>query len=121
MGAMKRVVSFGAGGVLGALVGAAVAQALAPQSGEDLKRRIRGQLDTLKAIGDEAQARTEAELIDKYRADTDAPMALQADAQRASLQRAQALESIGLSASGQVALDAQDALERARKAAIDQA
>ncbi len=112
MSALGRIMAFGAGGALGAVVGAVVAQAMATQSGEELKRIVRERVDSVKAIGDAAAAQAESELIERYRADTADPQALRADAQRISVERTRAMESLGLGLNAQGSIAAQQARDR---------
>jgi gas vesicle protein len=107
MSVFGRILSFGAGGALGAAVGAVVAQAMATQSGEELKRRVRERVDSVKAIGDAAAAEAEGELIQKFRSETADPMALSSDAERVSVQRLRAMEALGLGLNAQGAISAQ--------------
>jgi len=113
MGVFGRIMAFGAGGALGAAVGAVVAQAMATQSGEELKRKVRARVETIQAAGDAAAAEAEQHLIEKYRAETADPLALSADAQRIAVKKSKALESLGLGLNAQGAIAAQQARDRA--------
>ena len=73
MGLIKRLGSFIAGGLLGAGVGAAVAMVVAPQSGDEFVEGVERRVDLAKRAGLEAQARTEEELIRRFRAETGRP------------------------------------------------
>jgi gas vesicle protein len=79
MGFFGRIGAFIGGGLIGAGVGAAVAMLVAPQSGEDFREEVENRVDQAKAAGLEAQARTEEELIRRFRADTGDPAALRAE------------------------------------------
>ena len=113
MGAFGRIMAFGAGSALGAAVGAVVAQAMATQSGQDLKRKVRERVDNVKAIGDAAAADAESQMIQRFRADTADPQALTAEAQRLSVQKTRAMESLGLGLNAQGSIAAQQARDRA--------
>ncbi|MCC6313823.1 MAG: YtxH domain-containing protein [Thermomicrobiales bacterium] len=116
MGAVRRVFSFGAGGVLGFVVGAAVARLLAEESGDDLRRLLHERVDRVKAAGDAAQARVEAELIGKFRAEINDPTALQDQAEQATIRGVRAIEALGLGFNAQGALAALEVQERAADA-----
>ena len=73
MGLIRRLGSFIAGGLLGAGVGAAVAMVVAPQSGDEFVEGVERRVDQVKRAGLEAQARTEEELIRRFRAETGDP------------------------------------------------
>jgi hypothetical protein len=113
MGALKRVASFGTGGVLGFLVGAAVSTLTAPQSGGELRSRLRERAGEVKAAGDAAQAAVEAELIGRFRSDVDDPQALAPEAERATLRRSRALSALGLGLGAQGAYATQEMRDRA--------
>jgi gas vesicle protein len=96
MEVIKRLGSFIAGGVLGAGVGAAVAMVVAPQSGEEFAEEIERRVDQAKRAGLEAQARTEEELIRRFRAETGDPDALRDQETLTRVETAQAIADLGL-------------------------
>jgi gas vesicle protein len=96
MGVIKRLGSFIAGGVLGAGVGAAVAMVVAPQSGEEFVEGVERRVDQAKRAGLEAQARTEEELIRRFRAETGDPDALRDQETLTRVETAQAIVDLGL-------------------------
>lgn len=67
MEAVRRVFKFGLGGAVGTGIGLVIGSLLAPQKGEDLQKSSRALIDEARRAGAEAQARTEAELTQKYR------------------------------------------------------
>ena len=96
MGAIGRIGSFLVGGVLGAGVGAAVAMLVAPQSGEEFVESVERRVDQAKAAGLEAQARTEEELIRRFRAETGDSGALRDQETQTRVETAQAIADLGL-------------------------
>ena len=96
MGAIRRLGSFIVGGLLGAGVGAAVAMMVAPQSGEEFVDEVERKLDQAKRAGLEAQARTEEELIRRFRAETGDPSALRDQETLSRVETAQAIADLGL-------------------------
>lgn len=76
MGAAKRLLTFGGGGLLGAAIGAAVATLWAPQSGTELQSRAEALTQRAKAAAADAEAATERHLIAKFRASVNDPDAL---------------------------------------------
>jgi gas vesicle protein len=122
MGAGKRLIKFGGGGLLGAAVGTAVAVLWAPQSGEELKGRISDRLRQARLAGAEAKAAKEEELIRKFRAEVEDPEALQEEADKMRIEAAEAVAAIGLGLNAPGALAAQEAaLRAAAPAAVDPA
>src|ERR687893_3326414 len=95
---IKRLGSFIAGGLLGAGVGAAVAMVAAPQSGEQFVDGVERKVDQAKRAGLEAQARTEEELIRRFRAETGDPNALRDQETLTRVETAQAIADLGLAA-----------------------
>src|SRR5215217_1824712 len=93
---IKRLGSFIAGGLLGAGVGAAVAMVVAPQSGEEFVEGVERRVDQVKRAGLEAQARTEEELIRRFRAETGDPDALREQETLTRVETAQAIADLGL-------------------------
>src|SRR5215216_2400794 len=93
---IKRLGSFIAGGLLGAGVGAAVAMVVAPQSGEEFVEGVERRVDQVKRAGLEAQARTEEELIRRFRAETGDPDALRDQETLTRVETAQAVADLRL-------------------------
>ena len=96
MGFFRRIGSFIAGGALGAGVGAAVAMLVAPQAGEEFVNGVERRVDQAKRAGLEAQARTEEELIRRFRAETGDPAALRDQETLTRVETAQAIADLGL-------------------------
>lgn len=96
MGAIRRIGAFIVGGALGAGVGAAVAMLVAPQSGDDFVDGVERRIDQAKVAGLEAQARTEEELIRRFRAETNDPAALRDQETQTRVETAQAIADMGL-------------------------
>ena len=113
MGAAKRLMKFGIGGLLGAGVGAAIGILFAPQSGDELKEQMADRLREAQVAGAEAKAAKEEELIHKYRAEVGDPDALQHVETQARLQRSEAVAAIGLGLNAPGALAAQELAQRA--------
>ena len=59
---MEKTISFVGGFVIGAMIGAAVAVFMAPQSGEEFQKQIRERLDAVAQEGRRAAAERRAEL-----------------------------------------------------------
>src|SRR5918997_593731 len=100
MGLIKRFGSFIAGGLLGAGIGAAVAMVVAPQSGDEFVEGVERRVDLAKRAGLEAQARTEEELIRRFRAETGDPDALREQETLTRVETAQAIADLGLAPDG---------------------
>ena len=96
MGALGRIGAFIVGGALGAGVGAAVAMLVAPQSGDEFVESVERRIDQVKVAGLEAQARTEEDLIRRFRAETGDPAALRDQETQTRVETAQAIAEIGL-------------------------
>lgn len=96
MGALGRIGAFIVGGALGAGVGAAVAMLVAPQSGDEFVESVERRIDQVKVAGLEAQARTEEDLIRRFRAETGDPAALRDQETQTRVETAQAIADIGL-------------------------
>ncbi|MBA3450776.1 MAG: hypothetical protein H0T18_06150 [Chloroflexia bacterium] len=96
MGVLGRLGSFIAGGVLGAGVGAAVAMLVAPQRGDEFVDTFERRVDQAKLAGLEAQARTEEELIRRFRAETGDPDALRDQETLTRVETAQAIADLGM-------------------------
>jgi len=122
MGAGKRLVRFGGGGLLGAAIGTATAILLAPQSGAELKGRLQDRLRQARLAGAEAKAAKEDDLIRKFRTKVEDPDALQEEATKTQLEAAEAVAAIGLGLNAPGALAAQEAaLRAAAPGAVDPA
>ncbi len=122
MGAGKRLLRFGGGGVLGAAIGTAVAILFAPQSGDELKGRLSDRVRAARLAGAEAKAAKEDELIRKYRAEVNDPAALHDEETKAKLEAAEVVAAVGLGLNAPGALAAQEtALRAAAPAAVDPA
>jgi gas vesicle protein len=93
---IRRIGSFIVGGLLGAGVGAAVAMVVAPQSGDEFVEGVERRVDQAKRAGLEAQARTEEELIRRFRAETGDPDALRDHETLTRVETAQAIADLGL-------------------------
>lgn len=76
MEAVKRIFKFGAGGALGAAIGASVAGFLAPQRGDSFQANTRSFVTEVKTEGERAKAATEAALAEKFRQQVDDDKAL---------------------------------------------
>ena len=116
MGAGKRLMRFGSGSVLGAGIGAAAAILFAPQSGDEMTGRFWDRIRQARLAGAEAKAAKEDELIRKFRAGVNDPVALQEEETKSRLEAAEAMNAVaaaglGLNAPG--ALAAQEAALRA--------
>jgi gas vesicle protein len=96
MEVIRRLRAFIAGGFLGAGVGAAVAMVVAPQSGDEFVEGVERRVDQAKRAGLEAQARTEEELIRRFRAETGDPNALRDQETLTRVETAQAIADLGL-------------------------
>lgn len=112
MGFIKRTVKFTAGGIVGAVTGAAAALLLAPESGHDLQRKLRDRLRDAKLAGAEAKAAKENELIRKYRLEVNDDRALTEAEQQAAEERAQAVVALGLGLNAPGAIAAQEVSTR---------
>jgi gas vesicle protein len=95
---LGRIGAFITGGLLGAGVGAAVATLVAPQSGDQFRRDVERRVDQVKVAGLEAQARTEEELIRRFRAETGDPSALRDEETQVRVETAQAIADLGINA-----------------------
>ena len=116
MGAGKRIVKFGSGGLLGAAVGTAVAILWAPQSGDELKERLADRLRQARLAGAEAKAAKEDELIRKFRSEVDDPAALRDEEAKVRVEAAEAVAAVGLGLNAPGALAAQETALRATDA-----
>jgi hypothetical protein len=97
---IRRIGSFIVGGLLGAGVGAAVSMLVAPQSGEQFVDGVERKVDQVKRAGLEAQARTEEELIRRFRAETGDPSALRDQETLTRVETAQAIADLGVAPGG---------------------
>ena len=107
MGFFRRMGSFIAGGALGAGVGAAVAMLVAPQAGDEFVHGVERRVDQVKRAGLEAQARTEEELIRRFRAETGDPAALRDQETLTRVETAQAIADLGLAPGAGTRIDGQ--------------
>lgn len=105
MGMFGRIGSFVAGGALGAGVGAAIAFLTAPQSGDQFRQDVERRVDQVKMAGIEAQARTEEELIRRFRDETGDAGALRDEATQARIETARAIADLGLPLAAREAAD----------------
>lgn len=96
MGAVGRIGAFLGGGLLGAGIGAAIAMLTAPQSGDQFRRDVERRVDQVRVAGLEAQARTEEELIRRFRTETGDPAALRDAEAQMRVETAQAIADVGL-------------------------
>ena len=96
MNVVGRLGSFIVGGLLGAGVGAAVAMLVAPQSGDEFVDTVERRVDQVKLAGLEAQARTEEEMIRRFRAETGDPDALRDQQTLTRVETAQAIADLGM-------------------------
>jgi hypothetical protein len=96
MGFFGRIGAFVTGGVLGAGVGAGIAMLVAPQSGDEFVDDLERRVDQARLAGLEAQARTEEELIRRFRAETGDPEALRDQEALTRVETAQAIAGLGL-------------------------
>jgi gas vesicle protein len=97
MSVLGRIGAFIVGGLVGAGVGTAIAMLTAPQSGDQFRRDVERRVDQVKVAGLEAQARTEEELIRRFRAETGDPTALREEEAQIRVEAAQAIADLGLS------------------------
>jgi gas vesicle protein len=95
MGAGKRLVKFGSGGLLGAGVGTAVAILFAPQSGDELTGRVLDRIRQARLAGAEAKVAKEEELIRRFRGDVNDPGALRDEEVKAQAEAAEEVAAIG--------------------------
>lgn len=105
MGALGRIGSFITGGLLGAGVGTAIAMLTAPKSGDQFRQGLERRVDQVKVAGLEAQARTEEDMIRRFRAETGDPNALRDEETQSRVETAQAIADIGLSPATRGAFD----------------
>lgn len=96
MGFLGRIGSFLLGGAFGAGVGAAIAVLNAPQNGDEFRQGVERRIDQVKVAGLEAQARTEEELIRRFRQETGDPAALRDAEAQVRVETAQAIAGLGL-------------------------
>jgi gas vesicle protein len=108
MGAGKRLVKFGAGGVVGALAGAIGAVLFAPQSGKELQDKVNDRIGRAKVAKAEAKAAKEQELIDRFRLGVQDPDALDEERAQARLEAAQKISAVGLGLNAPGAIAAQE-------------
>jgi gas vesicle protein len=92
MGAVKRVARFGAGGLIGAVVGGVAGLLFSPGSGDEVRSTVRGRLREARQAGEVAQAAKAQELIGKYRLGVNDPTALHDEA----IETADAAVAVGM-------------------------
>lgn len=109
MGALKRLVRFTSGGIIGGAVGTVTATLLAPRSGQDLQRQLRHRVQQAKVAGVTAKAQKEEELIHRFRGSVSDPTALEEERLRAREEVASAVQAVGLGLNAPGAIAAQDA------------
>lgn len=119
MGAGKRFVKFGGGGILGAAVGTAVAVLWAPQSGDELKGRIVDRVRQARLAGAEAKATNEEAMIKRFRAKVNDPEALEEEETKVKIEAAEAVAAIGLGLNAPGALAAQQAAVRSEDELVE--
>ena len=112
MGAMKRFAKFTGGSVIGAAVGAVTASVFAPDSGNDLQRRVRDRFRRAKLAGVMAQAEKEEEMIRRFRGSVGDPGALEDERKRVQAEVAEAVQSVGLGLNAPGAIAAQESMSR---------
>lgn len=95
MGAGKRLVKFGSGGLLGAGIGTAVTILFAPQSGGEFTGRVLDRIRQARLAGAEAKVAKEEELIRKFRGDVNDPGALRDEEVKAQAEAAEEVAAIG--------------------------
>lgn len=76
MAGVRKAMSFGLGGLIGAGVGAAAGLLLAPSSGDEFRGQVRQRVDDAKEAGAEAEAATQRELVARFQLTVDDPTAL---------------------------------------------
>lgn len=108
MGAAKRLVKFGAGGIVGAAIGAVAAALTAPRSGDELQTKVDERLRRAKVAREEAKAAKTDELITRFRQGVNAPDALDEEREKAKRETAQNISAIGLGLNAPGALAAQE-------------
>lgn len=108
MGAIRRLAMFGGGGLLGLAVGAAAAYLAAPQSGDELQRKVRARMQEAKLAGIEAERATQEELIHRYRMGVGDPGALEDVREQVRVEASQAAAAIGLGLNAPGALAAHE-------------
>lgn len=67
MALFKRLTKFGMGIAAGGAIGAAIGTLTAPDEGESLRRRVKQHFVNAKQAGEDAKARTNAQMITRYR------------------------------------------------------
>jgi gas vesicle protein len=67
MSAIRSMTNFGLGALIGAATGAAIGLLFSPGSGEEVRERVRERIDAAKSAGDQAEADTQRELVQKFR------------------------------------------------------
>jgi gas vesicle protein len=101
------MLKFGAGGLVGATIGALSAALFAPQSGPELQAKVSDRIREAKIARDEAQAAKESELIARFRHEVNDPDALVEEQAESQITTASRLSAIGLGLNAPGALAAQ--------------
>lgn len=108
MGIIKRAIKFTVGGITGAVVGAAAAILLAPESGQELQHSLRQRLRSSKLAGAVAKADRKQELIRKFRNEVNDDTALTGLESRARDERDQTVAALGLGLNAPGAIASQE-------------
>ncbi|MGH2531154.1 MAG: hypothetical protein ACRDJW_02500 [Thermomicrobiales bacterium] len=108
MGALRRVVKFGAGGIVGAAIGAIGAALAAPQSGGELQTKVDDRIRRAKVAREEAKVAKTEELISRFRQGVNAPTALDDEREKTRIETAEKISAIGLGLNAPGALAAQE-------------
>lgn len=111
MAVIKRLAKFGLGIATGGAIGAAVGTLTAPDEGDSLRRRIKQHFVNAKQAGEDEKARTQAQLITKYRQDVGSFDALEAVVDH-SQSRTDAVLAMGLGLNAPGAIAAKQAAHR---------
>jgi gas vesicle protein len=107
MGAIKRLAKFTGGGVVGAAIGSVTATLLAPESGNELQRKLRERIQQAKLAGLTAKAETEEALIQRFRGRVNDPNALEDKRVQSHAEVAEAVRAVGLGLNAPGAIAAQ--------------
>ncbi|HEY7035973.1 MAG TPA: YtxH domain-containing protein [Thermomicrobiales bacterium] len=112
MGAIKRLAKFTGGGVVGAAIGSVTATLLAPESGNELQRKLRERIQQAKLAGLTAKAETEEALIQRFRGRVNDPNALEDKRVQSHAEVAEAVRAVGLGLNAPGAIAAQESTDR---------
>jgi gas vesicle protein len=108
---IKRLTKFGMGIVAGGAIGAAIGTLTAPDEGENFRHRVKQHFANAKQAGEDEQARTQANLITKYRQNVGNFDALEAVVDH-SQSRTDAMLAMGLGLNAPGAIAAKQAAHR---------